>query len=94
MVDATVADSVDPTPPPELPDAVRVRLEQAQQAREALAGLSERCRRLLGYLFFEDPPLDYAEIARREGLPIGSLGPTRARCLEKLRRHFEDRGWA
>lgn len=72
---------------------VRLDLERAQQAQEALAALPERCRRLLGYLFYEDPVPDYAEIARREGLPIGSLGPTRARCLERMRRYFEERGW-
>jgi DNA-directed RNA polymerase specialized sigma24 family protein len=34
-----------------------------------------------------DPPLSYAEIAARLGIPIGSVGPTRARCLDRLRRH-------
>ncbi len=81
-----------PSGDPLAPDA-RLELERAQQAQEALASLPERCRRLLGYLFYEDPAPDYAEIARREGLPIGSLGPTRARCLERLRRFFEERGW-
>lgn len=76
-----------------MPDELRLRLERAQQAREALDALPERCRRLLEYLFFHDPPPDYAEIARREGFPIGSLGPTRARCLEKMRSYFEQRGW-
>jgi len=76
-----------------LPPDTRVELERAQQAQEALAALPERCRRLLRYLFFEDPAPDYAEIARRETLPIGSLGPTRARCLERMRRYFAERGW-
>jgi RNA polymerase sigma factor (sigma-70 family) len=76
-----------------LPPETRLELERAQQAQEALAALPERCRRLLRYLFYEDPAPDYAEIARREGLPIGSLGPTRARCLERMLRYFEERGW-
>lgn len=75
------------------PDKMRLALERAQHAQEGLAALSERCRRLVRYLFYEDPPPDYAEISRREGIPIGSLGPTRARCLEKLRTYFKERGW-
>jgi hypothetical protein len=34
-----------------------------------------------------DPPLPYAEISVRLGIPVGSIGPTRRRCLDKLRRH-------
>ncbi|MBU2693360.1 MAG: sigma-70 family RNA polymerase sigma factor [Candidatus Eisenbacteria bacterium] len=79
------------TEPP--PDEVLVSLERAQQTGEALAALSERCRRLIQYFFYEDPQPGYGEIARREGIPIGSLGPTRARCLARMRRYFEERGW-
>ncbi len=75
------------------PDEDRIALENAQHAREALDSLSDRCRRLLALMFYEVPPLDYAEIARREGIPIGSLGPTRARCLEKMRLFFHQKGW-
>lgn len=77
-----------------LPSEERDRLERAQQAEEALAALSGRCRRLLRYLFHEDPTPNYEEIARREEIPVGSLGPTRARCLERMRRYFEERGWS
>jgi len=38
-------------------------------------------------LLIEDPPVPYAEISARLGIPIGSIGPTRRRCLDKLRRH-------
>ena len=91
--DAVLQHSMAPIEPVDLPDETRLSLERAHHAREAVEALSERCRRLLGLFFFEDPPPDYAEIARREGIPIGSLGPTRARCLERLRRYFEERGW-
>jgi RNA polymerase sigma factor (sigma-70 family) len=84
---------VDPVDPGDLPDRTRVELEQAQQVAEALERLPERCRRLLQILFYEEPAPDYGEISRREGLPVGSIGPTRARCLEKMRRIFEERGW-
>lgn len=46
--------------------------------------LSERCRMLLRVIAFADRP-DYAEIARALGMPQGSIGPTRGRCLAKLR---------
>jgi RNA polymerase sigma factor (sigma-70 family) len=84
---------VDPPDSGDLPDHSRVELERAQQIAEALERLPGRCRRLLQILFYEDPSPDYGEISRREGLPVGSIGPTRARCLEKMRRIYEERGW-
>ena len=38
-------------------------------------------------LLLEDPPVPYAEISARLGVPVGSIGPTRRRCLDKLRQH-------
>jgi DNA-directed RNA polymerase specialized sigma24 family protein len=38
-------------------------------------------------LLMEDPPVPYAEISARLGIPAGSIGPTRRRCLDKLRDH-------
>ncbi len=52
----------------------------------ALAELPERQRGLL-LLLIEDPPLHYEEIARRLAMPIGSIGPTRARALTRIRAH-------
>jgi RNA polymerase sigma factor (sigma-70 family) len=49
-----------------------------------VAELPERCRRLLRVIAFADRP-DYAELARSLGMPMGSIGPTRGRCLAKLR---------
>lgn len=77
----------------ELPDEERHRLLQVQQVREALENLPDRCRHLLHSLFFEDPAPDYETISRRAGIPIGSIGPTRARCLDKLRAGLGDAGW-
>jgi hypothetical protein len=37
-------------------------------------------------LLIADPPVPYAEISTRLGIPIGSIGPNRSRCLDKLRR--------
>jgi RNA polymerase sigma factor (sigma-70 family) len=50
----------------------------------AVRTLSERCQELLRVVAFEQRP-DYAAISTRLGMPVGSIGPTRARCLDKLR---------
>jgi len=52
---------------------------------QGLARLSERCRDLLTALYFETDKPVYADIAAKFNIPIGSIGPTRARCLEKLK---------
>jgi RNA polymerase sigma factor (sigma-70 family) len=50
----------------------------------AFSRLSDRCRELLRILMATPPP-SYAEVAAALGLPLGSIGPTRARCLQRLR---------
>jgi RNA polymerase sigma factor (sigma-70 family) len=52
--------------------------------REALGELSERCQRLLSMLF-ADPPTPYSKISDALGMAVGAIGPSRQRCLEKLR---------
>jgi RNA polymerase sigma factor (sigma-70 family) len=52
--------------------------------RAAFDNLPEHCRRLLS-LLFDDPPAPYAEISSSTGTPVGAIGPTRRRCLDKLR---------
>ena len=49
-----------------------------------IQSLSERCRSLLRVVAFSDRP-DYATVAEALGMPVGSIGPTRGRCLAKLR---------
>src|SRR5579864_4472336 len=61
------------------------QLEQEQIVRDVVAKLAPRHRELVQLLFFEQPPLPYAEIARRMGLATGSIGFIRGRCLDKLR---------
>lgn len=51
---------------------------------EAVRQLTERCQRLLRIVAFDDRP-DYRAISEDLGMPVGSIGPTRRRCLEKLR---------
>lgn len=59
--------------------------ERNAALREAFARLSPAGQRLLAMLI-TDPPLPYTEISDRLGIPIGSIGPSRRRCLERLRR--------
>lgn len=56
---------------------------------DALQGLSDPCRSLVLSLFFDPAEPSYAEIAMRLGRPVGSVGPLRARCLERLRTLLE-----
>jgi RNA polymerase sigma factor (sigma-70 family) len=51
-----------------------------------LSQLSESCRQLLTALYFQPELSSYAEVAERLGMPLGSIGPTRARCLKRLKR--------
>jgi RNA polymerase sigma factor (sigma-70 family) len=50
-----------------------------------LSQISERCRKLLLALYFQPEQSAYAEVAEQMGMPLGSVGPTRARCLKRLR---------
>jgi RNA polymerase sigma factor (sigma-70 family) len=72
-----------------LPVEAQVILEQQQLIREAVLQLPERCRRLITMLFYEKDELSYAAIARLMKMPVASVGPTRARCLEKLRKFLD-----
>jgi RNA polymerase sigma factor (sigma-70 family) len=58
----------------------------------AVTRLDQGCRELLSALYLEDPKPSYQEISRRTGRPVGSLGPTRTRCLGKLKKLFERLG--
>jgi len=66
-------------------------LQQLNLLRNGLDRLDDRCRDLLLMLFRdEDDKLPYDEVGQRLGMAVGSIGPTRARCLEKLRRLVQD----
>ena len=57
----------------------------------AVEALPERCRMLIRVLM-ADPPPSYEDVAEAFDMPIGSIGPTRARCLEQLKRRPEIAG--
>jgi RNA polymerase sigma factor (sigma-70 family) len=75
---------------PDLPDdgpaldAALLRDERDAELWRALARLDELCQRLLRVLM-SDPPPAYTDVAETLGMKIGSIGPTRGRCLDKLR---------
>jgi RNA polymerase sigma factor (sigma-70 family) len=75
--------------PPELLEAA----EREQVLRDAIRGLPPRCREMIRLLFYEDPPLPYAEVASRLGLATGSIGFIRGRCLKKLERALSSAGF-
>jgi RNA polymerase sigma factor (sigma-70 family) len=74
-----------------LADEQRQALEQQQIVRESVEALPERCRNLVTMLFYEKDELSYSDIARRMNMPVPSVGPTRARCLEKLKKLLQDK---
>ena len=76
-----------------IPDEQAGTAEQELLAAERHAALREAFRDLppsgqrLILMLIQEPPVPYAEISVRQGIPVGSTGPTRSRCLDKLRSH-------
>lgn len=78
---------------PKVPEQLFREIEREQILREALASLSPDCKRLVELLFFEDPPVPYEDLSKTLGMAKGSIGATRMRCLEKLRRCLTEKGF-
>jgi RNA polymerase sigma factor (sigma-70 family) len=78
---------------PKIPEQLFREIEREQILREALASLSPDCKRLVEFLFFKDPPVPYEQLSKTLGLAKGSIGATRMRCLEKLRRWLDEKGF-
>ena len=68
-------------------------VEQEEQVREAMRSLPARCAEMMRLLFYEQPPLPYAEVARRLGLATGSIGFIRGRCLKRLEKILVEMGF-
>jgi RNA polymerase sigma factor (sigma-70 family) len=75
------------------PEHMLVELEKEQNVRDAMAGISARCQRVIRMLFFELPPRPYEEVAKELGLATGSIGFIRGRCLTKLKKELEKKGF-
>lgn len=83
-------------PEPETPAIAQTLLQQTQEEqmlRESIRVLTPQCQRLVQLLFFETPSRPYTEIARELGLAVGSIGFTRQKCLERLRRQLGKLGF-
>lgn len=80
-----------PDPDGKPPDAGPLAEERADAVRRAFALLPPHCQRLLGILAVDNPP-SYKTLSKTLSMPIGSIGPTRGRCLEHLRRIMEELG--
>jgi RNA polymerase sigma factor (sigma-70 family) len=74
------------TRPSTVPCDVRLLVEERRDAvREAIARLPRREQHFLS-LLFSDPPTPYVKISAVLGMPVGAIGPTRQRCLARMRR--------
>ena len=76
-----------------LPEQMLAQLEQEQLLRDVIASMPERCERMIHMLFYVLPPRPYDQIARELGLATGSIGFIRGRCLDRLRKQLEKRGF-
>lgn len=72
-----------------LPDALLQEMEERVAVVAALQEVTGRCRQLIEWLYLDPDTPSYREIARRLEIPEGTVGPTRARCLDRLRQILE-----
>jgi RNA polymerase sigma factor (sigma-70 family) len=90
-------DSETGVPEPEVPPMAEFLVLQTQEEqilREAISDLAPQCQKLVAALFFESPARPYVEIAAELGLAVGSIGFTRQKCIERLRRGLQKMGLA
>jgi RNA polymerase sigma factor (sigma-70 family) len=66
------------------PDEALLKWERQHLVNQALEKLGGRCEKLLRAIFLDPAHPSYAAIAERLRMPVGSIGPVRARCLDKL----------
>jgi RNA polymerase sigma factor (sigma-70 family) len=78
---------------PAIAEDIVQQTQEEQMLREAMASLTPQCRRLVELLFFETPSRPYSEVAAELGLAVGSIGFTRQKCLDRLRRQLEELGF-
>ncbi len=67
-------------------DAELLDLERQTLLTRAIGELPEQCQQIITLLYMRNPPLTYSELTEQLSIPGGSIGPTRARCLEKLKK--------
>lgn len=86
--DKDVAEQLDTLVPRE--ENNNIQRERIEWLNQGLAQLNEKCRQLLVALYFDWEQPSYEHIAQRFKLRLGSIGPTRARCLEQLKKLLPD----
>jgi RNA polymerase sigma factor (sigma-70 family) len=95
LVSSDDAESGLPVPEtPAIAESLVQQTQEEQMLRDAMAALSPQCRRLVELLFFETPARPYAEVAAELGLAVGSIGFTRQKCMDRLRKHLGELGFA
>lgn len=85
------------TPEISVPAEAEVNLheiEEEQMLREAIAGLSPRCRELIHMLFYEEPKRPYQQVAASLGMATSSIGLLRQKCLDCLKKRLDELGFA
>jgi len=90
--EVNIEDGVEPIDADPPADAQVVDWEHSALTHRALKQLGDQCQRLLELLFLTEPRTDYKSIGAELGISIGSIGPTRARCLKRLKRHLAELG--
>jgi RNA polymerase sigma factor (sigma-70 family) len=71
---------------------IQIQVQEQQAIRDAVERLPERCRQLLELLYFDVSNPSYEDVSRTMKMPVASIGPTRARCLDKLRTVLRRKG--
>ena len=89
---STEDDFEEPADPGENIEEIRIQTQEQQSVRDAVELLPDRCRQLMEMLYFDANNPSYEAIAQAMQMPVPSIGPTRARCLEKLRILLRRRG--
>jgi len=77
---------------PAIAESLVQQTQEEQMLREAMSVLAPKCRRLIELLFFETPSRPYSEVASELGLAVGSIGFTRQKCIDRLRRRLGELG--
>ena len=78
---------------PPVAESLMLQTQEEQILREAILELAPQCQKLVAALFFESPARPYAEIAAELGLAVGSIGFTRQKCIERLRKSLQKMGF-
>jgi RNA polymerase sigma factor (sigma-70 family) len=87
------ADAEKPQDAETLQEQILIQFEEEQSVRDAISEMPARCGHMIRMLFFETPARPYEEVARELGIATGSIGFIRNRCLARLRKRLEKKGF-